>query len=94
MHENTALHASALQQALSKFAMPAMSPTMTEGGIATWKKKEGESFAPGDVLVEIVRDPSLIYPNAHLTILTLYANMTGNRQGYNGCRGPRGGGSC
>lgn len=53
----TALHASALQQALSKFAMPAMSPTMTEGGIATWKKKEGESFAPGDVLVEIVRDP-------------------------------------
>lgn len=27
---------------------------MTEGGIASWKKKEGESFAPGDVLVEIV----------------------------------------
>jgi pyruvate dehydrogenase E2 component (dihydrolipoamide acetyltransferase) len=49
-----ALHASAIQNALSKLAMPAMSPTMTEGGIATWKKKEGESFAPGDVLVEIV----------------------------------------
>ena len=28
---------------------------MTEGGIATWKKKEGDSFSPGDVLVEIVR---------------------------------------
>lgn len=28
---------------------------MTEGGIASWKKKEGETFAPGDVLVEIVR---------------------------------------
>lgn len=28
---------------------------MTEGGIAQWKKKEGESFAPGDVLLEIVR---------------------------------------
>jgi pyruvate dehydrogenase E2 component (dihydrolipoamide acetyltransferase) len=27
---------------------------MTEGGIASWKKKEGESFAPGDVLLEIV----------------------------------------
>jgi prepilin-type processing-associated H-X9-DG protein len=27
---------------------------MTEGGIAVWKKKEGETFAPGDVLVEIV----------------------------------------
>jgi hypothetical protein len=35
--------------------MPAMSPTMTEGGIASWKKKEGEAFAAGDVLVEIVR---------------------------------------
>ena len=28
---------------------------MTEGGIASWKKKEGESFAAGDVLLEIVR---------------------------------------
>jgi hypothetical protein len=35
--------------------MPAMSPTMTEGGIASWKKREGDSFAAGDVLLEIVR---------------------------------------
>lgn len=28
---------------------------MTEGGIAQWKVKEGDSFAPGDVLLEIVR---------------------------------------
>lgn len=35
--------------------MPAMSPTMTEGGIAQWKKKEGEPFSAGDVLLEIVR---------------------------------------
>jgi hypothetical protein len=35
--------------------MPAMSPTMTEGGISSWKKKEGESFSAGDVLLEIVR---------------------------------------
>lgn len=27
---------------------------MTEGGIAQWKKKEGESYAAGDVLLEIV----------------------------------------
>lgn len=27
---------------------------MTEGGIATWKKKEGETFEAGDVLLEIV----------------------------------------
>jgi hypothetical protein len=35
--------------------MPAMSPTMTEGGITGWKKAEGESFAAGDVLLEVVR---------------------------------------
>lgn len=40
--------------ALAKFQMPAMSPTMTEGGIASWKKKEGETFSAGDVLLEIV----------------------------------------
>ena len=38
-----------------KFQMPAMSPTMTEGGIASWKKKEGDAFSAGDVLLEIVR---------------------------------------
>lgn len=48
------IHSSAQAYALSKFSMPAMSPTMTEGGIANWKKKEGESFAVGDVLLEIV----------------------------------------
>lgn len=50
----TEFHGSARRHALSKFTMPAMSPTMTEGGIAQWKKKEGESYAVGDVLLEIV----------------------------------------
>ncbi|KAI9625044.1 hypothetical protein KEM48_008619 [Puccinia striiformis f. sp. tritici PST-130] len=50
------LSSSAQAYALSKFTMPAMSPTMTEGGIANWKKKEGDSFAVGDVLVEIETD--------------------------------------
>ncbi|SPO01127.1 related to pyruvate dehydrogenase complex protein X precursor, dihydrolipoamide acetyltransferase [Cephalotrichum gorgonifer] len=36
--------------------MPALSPTMTEGKIATWKVKEGESFSAGDVLLEIETD--------------------------------------
>lgn len=49
------MHVSARRHALSKFSMPAMSPTMSEGGIASWKKKEGESFVTGDVLLEIVR---------------------------------------
>lgn len=52
-------HASAAIQQLTKFSMPSMSPTMTEGGIASWKKAEGESFVAGDVLVEIVSDPTL-----------------------------------
>jgi hypothetical protein len=36
-----------------------MSPTMTEGGIAGWKKQEGEAFTTGDVILEIVRPPPL-----------------------------------
>jgi pyruvate dehydrogenase E2 component (dihydrolipoamide acetyltransferase) len=50
------LHVSATRHALSPFAMPAMSPTMTEGGIASWKRKEGEAYNTGDVLLEIVND--------------------------------------
>lgn len=36
--------------------MPAMSPTMTEGNISSWKVKEGDSFSSGDVLLEIETD--------------------------------------
>lgn len=36
--------------------MPALSPTMTEGNIATWKVKEGDEFVAGDVLLEIETD--------------------------------------
>ena len=55
----TEIHASARRNALSKFTMPAMSPTMTEGGIAQWKLKEGQKYSAGDVLLEIVRIPNL-----------------------------------
>ncbi|KAF9505832.1 hypothetical protein BS47DRAFT_494276 [Hydnum rufescens UP504] len=51
-----ALHNSRAQNAISPFTMPAMSPTMTEGGISRWRKKEGESFSSGDVLLEIETD--------------------------------------
>jgi pyruvate dehydrogenase E2 component (dihydrolipoamide acetyltransferase) len=47
-------HVSARRHALAALNMPAMSPTMTEGGIASWKKNEGEPFSAGDVLLEIV----------------------------------------
>lgn len=36
--------------------MPALSPTMTEGNIAAWNVKEGDSFSAGDVLLEIETD--------------------------------------
>lgn len=42
--------------AAQNFTMPALSPTMTEGNIASWKVKEGDSFAAGDVLLEIETD--------------------------------------
>ncbi|KIR41764.1 pyruvate dehydrogenase X component [Cryptococcus deuterogattii 99/473] len=48
----TAIPGIHVRYATTNMAMPAMSPTMTEGGIASWKKNEGESFAAGDVLLE------------------------------------------
>jgi pyruvate dehydrogenase E1 component beta subunit len=36
--------------------MPALSPTMTEGKLAKWLKKEGDDVAAGDVLAEIETD--------------------------------------
>jgi pyruvate dehydrogenase E2 component (dihydrolipoamide acetyltransferase) len=36
--------------------MPALSPTMTEGNLAKWLKKEGEAVKAGDVLAEIETD--------------------------------------
>ncbi|KAG6911872.1 hypothetical protein DXG01_000119 [Tephrocybe rancida] len=53
-------HVSTRRSALSRFNMPAMSPTMSEGGIASWKKKEGETFTTGDVLLEIETDKATI----------------------------------
>ncbi|KAI8343169.1 2-oxoacid dehydrogenases acyltransferase-domain-containing protein [Chlamydoabsidia padenii] len=37
-------------------AMPALSPTMTQGGIGAWQKAIGDEVQPGDVLVEIETD--------------------------------------
>jgi pyruvate dehydrogenase E1 component beta subunit len=36
--------------------MPALSPTMTEGKLARWLKKEGDTIKSGDVLAEIETD--------------------------------------
>ncbi len=36
--------------------MPALSPTMTEGTLAKWHKKEGDTVSAGDVIAEIETD--------------------------------------
>ncbi|MDP7342973.1 MAG: biotin/lipoyl-containing protein, partial [Alphaproteobacteria bacterium] len=36
--------------------MPALSPTMTDGNIVSWMKKEGDAIAAGDLLCEIETD--------------------------------------
>lgn len=36
--------------------MPALSPTMTEGNLVKWHKKEGDQVASGDILAEIETD--------------------------------------
>src|SRR5271155_295364 len=36
--------------------MPALSPTMTEGNLAKWMKKEGDKIKAGQVIAEIETD--------------------------------------
>ncbi|MBF0375379.1 MAG: pyruvate dehydrogenase complex dihydrolipoamide acetyltransferase, partial [Alphaproteobacteria bacterium] len=36
--------------------MPALSPTMSEGNLARWLKKEGDMVAAGDAVAEIETD--------------------------------------
>lgn len=40
--------------------MPSLSPTMTEGTLIKWMKKEGDTIAPGDVLCEIQTDKAVM----------------------------------
>lgn len=40
--------------------MPALSPTMTEGTIIKWLKKEGDKFSPGETLFEVQTDKAVI----------------------------------
>lgn len=40
----------------TELAMPALSPTMERGNILEWKKKVGDSIAPGDVYCEVETD--------------------------------------
>jgi len=44
----------------TQILMPALSPTMTEGKLARWLKKEGDSVSPGDVIAEIETDKAMM----------------------------------
>lgn len=64
-HVSRPYHASSLQMARfysSKFPahtlikMPALSPTMTQGNIASWSKSVGDELAPGEAIAEIETD--------------------------------------
>lgn len=39
-----------------KILMPALSPTMTEGNLVKWHKKQGDAVKAGDLLAEIETD--------------------------------------
>ena len=36
--------------------MPRLSPTMEEGTLAKWSKREGDSVSPGDIIAEVETD--------------------------------------
>ena len=44
--------------------MPKLSPTMEEGTIATWHKKEGDRVEAGDLLFEVATDKATVEYNA------------------------------
>lgn len=43
-----------------EIGMPSLSPTMTEGNIAKWVKKEGDKVSPGEVLCEVETDKATV----------------------------------
>ncbi|KAI5948614.1 PDX1 [Candida theae] len=53
-------HQTSIRYSASVFKMPAMSPTMTEGGIVSWKVKPGDTYNAGDVLLEVETDKANI----------------------------------
>lgn len=50
------LHANAPQE----LSMPALSPTMSQGNLASWAVQEGAEIAAGDVLAEIETDKATL----------------------------------
>ena len=40
--------------------LPALSPTMTQGNLAKWLKKEGDKIQPGDLIASIETDKATV----------------------------------
>ncbi|CAG7678302.1 unnamed protein product [Allacma fusca] len=57
---NKNFHTSRCLEDVQEVKMPSLSPTMTEGTIVKWMKKEGEAVAAGDVLCEIQTDKAVV----------------------------------
>ncbi|KAF3955335.1 hypothetical protein CMV_019435 [Castanea mollissima] len=53
-------HFSSTESSHTVLQMPAMSPTMSQGNIAKWRKKEGDRIEVGDVLCEIETDKATL----------------------------------
>ncbi|KAG6850413.1 hypothetical protein H0H93_013638 [Arthromyces matolae] len=69
-----------LHQTLARNAilMPAMSPFMTSGTIARWRKKEGEAFAAGEVLLQIKHDHGAkLFQESDIAMIDVEAETAG-----------------
>jgi pyruvate/2-oxoglutarate dehydrogenase complex dihydrolipoamide acyltransferase (E2) component len=44
----------------TEILMPALSPTMEDGTLARWLKKEGDAIVAGDIIAEIETDKAVM----------------------------------
>jgi len=61
-HASAAMKYAAAWEGVDKevMTMPALSPSMETGNIASWVKKEGDKISPGDIIAEIETDKATV----------------------------------
>ncbi len=47
-------------RSITTVVLPSLSPTMTAGVVAEWKKKPGDVLSPGDILCEVTTDKASV----------------------------------